>query len=168
MALVLTPKDVLDHVHATDGDVDVLDSAFGKCAQLSADELTAWTNFRNDWKTFAAGTEKQWSGLLASNGISVLFGGPAMVLQQSALQDDEGHIADTRNALVAWHVKAKAKCGLDIPPPSPAPSPEDPKSTFAKTLEHIAIAGAVIVGGVVLLVGVSYVAKGVRVAKAVL
>lgn len=154
MSVITTPSELLEHLSHTDAEASTLDAVFGGCKDLAREELFAWINFVADYRAFSATRHKRWTGV----GLAVSLLG-ANVLTVKELHDDDDHVIQFEHAFVDWHAKAKAKCGLDVPGVTPRDDPNTPGAQGAKTLEHILVAGAVIVTGIGLLVGFSYVKK---------
>jgi hypothetical protein len=149
--LVVTPSDVLTHLSATDAAVATLDAAFAACPALDDTKHAAWLNFRSDYTSFSTSRRKRWTGTLAA-ALLVLNPG----LNELDLRADDAKILDYEHQIAGWQSIAKASCGLSVPGLTPRDDPSTPGAQLSKTVEHVAIAGAVIVVGVVGLVGFNY------------
>jgi hypothetical protein len=152
--LLVTQSDVLTHLAATDSAVATLGTALDACTKLSDIQHTAWLNFRSEYTAFSVAKRKKWSGTLAT---SLVLLNPAV--SELDLRADDAKILDYEHQIAGWQSIAKSTCGLNTPGLTPRDDPSTPGAQLSKTAEHIAIAGAVIVVGVVGLVGFSYVRK---------
>jgi hypothetical protein len=144
--LVVGPGDVLAHLRTTDAAASTLNASFANCTALKADQRTAWNNFHADYAAFSKKKTAAWSNTI----LNVLTIG---IVQQAQLRDDDAKLSDFESQLRDWSAIAKSTCGLNAPV---LPSNDDPKTTAAKTIEHVAIAGAVIVGGGALIYALSF------------
>jgi hypothetical protein len=150
---VLTPARILEHLRVTDAAEATLDNALSHCNALAGDQRVAWANFTVEYSAFSKAKTANWSGSL---GKALALMSPTIA--QLDMQNDDAKILDYERQLAAWQKIAARTCGLNVPGITPRDDPNAPDAG-SKTLEHIAIAGAVIVSGVVLLVGVSYVRR---------
>lgn len=153
--LLVTPSDVLTHLTSTDASVATLSTAFAHCPKLTGDQASGWTNFQSEYVAFSQSRRKRW-GSAALNTLLILGAAGTAELD---LRADDAKILDYEHQIAGWQAIAKSACGLDVPGLTPRDDPNKPQDATLKTLEHIAVAGACIVGGVALLVGASYVRK---------
>ena len=143
-SLVVGPGDVLAHLRTTDAAASTLNATLSTCKALPPNTLTAWKNFFADYTAFSTKKKSVWGNAL----INLLTIG---IIQQAQLRDDDAKTTDYETQLRDWQAIAKKTCGLDAPVlPS---TPDTPGATTAKTIEHIAIAGAFVVGVGALLFG---------------
>ena len=153
--IIVMPADVLTHLKSTDAAVATLDNAFAHCDGLTGDQRVAWANFKAEYSSFSNAKRKAWSNTVF-NVLAVL--GPT-TLTELQLRDDDAKILDYEHQIAGWQTIAKNTCGLSTPGLTPRDDPNSPKDQTLKTVEHIAIAGACIVGGIGLLVAAAYVRK---------
>lgn len=145
-SILVTPGDLLAHLRTTDAAASTLNASFANCTGLKSDQRTAWNNFHADYVAFSAKRKSVYGSTI----LNVLTIG---VIQQAQLNDDEAKTTAFETQLRDWSAIAKVSCGLNAPV---LPSNEDPKSQTAKTIEHVAIAGAVIVAGGALVYALSF------------
>lgn len=156
--LVVTPQDVLTHLSTTDSAVATLDAAFAACTALDDTKHAAWLNFRTDYTSFSIAKRKKWSATGLAAALSILSPG-LLAVNEADLRADDAKILDYEHQIAGWQNVAKASCGFNVPGLTPRDNPDSPKDETLKLVEHIAIAGAVIVAGVGALVGFNYLRK---------
>lgn len=152
--LLVMPVDVLTHLSTTDTAVASLSVAFDACSALDDTKRTAWANFRSEYLAFSSTKRKRWTGAFVTTLVLMNPG-----VSELDLRADDAKVLDYEHQIAGWQTIAKSTCGFSVPGLTPRDDPSNPKDQSLKTIEHIAIAGACIVGGVALLVGASYVRK---------